>query len=73
MNLPTEITYEELGHEPDKFPAFSPDYVLEDIGKSFDLTITLFGYQLGSEEVEKLIVSLSEHLAVNNIHNFIRG
>jgi len=73
MRIPQDISYEELGHNEYTFPAFSPDYVEEDIGKSFDLTVTLIGYQLDTEAVSKLIKELNEHLITDRVHKILNG
>lgn len=71
--IPNDISYEELGHDANIFPAFSPDYELNDIGQSFDLTVTLFGYQLGTEEVKRLIEALNEHILIDKVHHIVRS
>lgn len=68
LELPQNLEWGELGHDPETFHAFSPDYVESDIGKDFDLTVTLLGYQLGEEEVKKLVVQLNKHLEICNAH-----
>lgn len=73
INIPNNISYEALDHDPNVFPAFSPDYEADDIGKSFDLTITLFGHQLGSEEVQKLVKELNQHLIIDQVHQTLNG
>lgn len=74
MKPPHSISYEELGHDPvEDFSCFSPDYIETDIGKGFDLTVTLFGYQLGEEEVLILVRGLQDHLQVNEIHKILRA
>lgn len=70
--LPETINWIDLGHAEETFHAFSPDYEVADIGKNFDLTVTLLGYQLGTEEVEKLIQRLQQHIMIDHTHNFIK-
>ncbi len=72
INIPKSISYEDLGHTPNIFPAFSPDYEASDIGQGYDLTVTLFGFQLGTEEVRKLIVELNRHLIVDEINEELK-
>lgn len=72
LELPQNLEWEDLGHDAETFHAFSPDYVESDIGKDFDLTVTLLGYQLGEEEVKKLVGELKKHLFVCSIHRWSR-
>ena len=66
--LPRQITYHELDHDEQEFSALSPDYDESDIGKGLDLTISLFGYQLGSKEVAIIVRELSQHLYIDQIN-----
>lgn len=72
LELPRSIDWPELDHESRLEQCFGPDYNEEDIGKDFDLTVTLFGYQLGEEEVKKLVDELKKHLFVCSVHKFTR-
>ena len=72
IELPQNLEWEDLGHEAEFSQAFGPDYVASDIGKNFDLTVTLLGYQLGEEEVKKLVDELKKHLFICSIHKFTR-
>lgn len=73
LELPKDVSYLELDHGDNIFPAFSPDYDVDDIGKSFDLTVTLLGYQLGTNEIAILLNELSRHMVVSEIHRYING
>lgn len=71
--LPETINWIDLGHAEETFHAFSPDYEVTDIGKNFDLTVTLFGYQIGAEEVEKIVKALQHHLELDSIHTIYKA
>jgi hypothetical protein len=73
IKIPNDLSYEDMDHGFHIHPAFSPDYDAEDIGKGFDLTVTVFGFQLGSDEIKKLVNELNRHLIVDEIHQFLKS
>lgn len=70
FTIGTDISYEELDHQPEQFPAYYPDYDINDIGKNIELTVTLFGYQLDTEAIKKLVEALNQHIRANDIHEY---
>lgn len=60
MKIPDTLRMELLDHLPegDK-PAFTPNYEPNDIGENYDLTVSVFGYELDYDAVAVLMHELN--------------
>lgn len=59
MKIPEILNMDVLGHSPKgETEAFEPNYVPNDIGKDYDLTVNIFGYELDYDAVSILIHEL---------------
>lgn len=55
MTIPKEMSWKEMGHNDEQSLAFGPNYTPSEIGGNFDLSLTIFGYEVTEKEVNMLM------------------